>query len=267
MDARRTARALRAAARVLVLAALAAAPAPVAAAPDDVVARPLVLDRGEVEASLALEVELGIRHVGAPMSLAPDVAVGVHRDVTIGIVHSARGLSQIDAGRGLCWRGDEHGCDRAYDNAALDVRWSLQRGALTVAARSRFIIRSFDPWRPRLGLGAVARWSRSRFGITADPSLSLGLASRERGNRAALDVPLWLAVQPTCRWAVHLRTGVHGTLATFGDAYEIPVGLGVTAVPHRRVDVAVEAAFQRLLGPLNDVKSRAMWLAVTVRWP
>jgi hypothetical protein len=265
MDARRTARALRAVTLVLAVAALRSAPA--AAAPDDVIARPLVLGRGELEASLALEVELGIRRAGAPMSLAPDIAVGVHRDVTVGVVHSARGLSQIDAGRGLCWRGTGHGCDRAYDNVALDVRWALWRGAITAAARSRFIVRSFDPWRPRLGLGAVTRWSRGRLAITADPSLSLGLASRDRGNRAALDVPLWLAVQPTGRWAIHLRTGVHGTIATFGDTYEIPAGLGITAAAHREVDIAVEATFQRLLGPLNDVKTRSMWVAVTARWP
>lgn len=265
MDARR---AIRATCVVLVHAALAATSArSAAAAPDDVLARPLVLGRGEVEASLTLEVELAIRRLGAPMSLAPDVAVGVHPDVTVGIVHSARGLSQIDAGRGICWRGDDHGCDRAYDNAALDVRWLVRRAALTVAARSRFILRSIDPWRPRVGLGAVGRWSRGRFAVTADPSLSLGVTRRDRGNRAALDLPLWLAVQPTRGWALHLRTGVHGTVATFGDGYEIPFGLGVVVSPQRRVDIAVEAAYQRLLGPLNDLKTRSMWVALTIRFP
>jgi hypothetical protein len=265
MDARRTARATCAVA--LVPAALLAIAGPAVAAPDDVVARPLVLGRGEVEASLSLEVELGVRRLGEPMSLAPDVAVGIHRDVTVGIVHSARGLSQIDAGRGICWRGYDHGCDRAYDNAALDVRWLVRRAPLTIAARSRFIARSFDPWRPRVGLGAVGRWSRGRFAVTADPSLSLGVTRRDRGNRAALDVPLWLAVQPTRGWALHLRTGVHGTVATFGDGYEIPFGVGVIVTPQRRVDVAVEAAFRRLLGPLNDLKTRSMWIALTVRFP
>ena len=103
--------------------------------------------------------------------------------------------------------------------------------------------------------------------MTGDPSLSFGLANRDKGNRAGLDVPLWLAVQPTRRWAIHLRTGVHGTWATFRDAYEVPIGLGTTVAVHRYVDIAVEGAFRRLLGPLNDYKTRSMWAAVTLRWP
>jgi hypothetical protein len=247
--------------------AVAAAAAPAAASPDDVVARPLVLPRFGVEASAVLEMNLSTGRSYEPSSLAPDVWFGVTDDVTVGVVHSARALSIVDSGLGYCFRDEAHGCAAAYDNLGVDARWSLVRGELSAAARARFVVRTFDPWKPRLGAGGLVRWQRGRFAISSDPSLSIGLANRDRGNRAALDVPLWFAVQPTCRWALHLRSGVHGSLVTYGDTYEIPMGLGVTVSPHRLVDISAEAAFRRLLGPQNDFKTRAMWIAVTGRWP
>ena len=252
--------------RAPVLAAVLCTAGAASAAPDDVVARPLVLPRFGVEAAAVLELDVS-RRLGEPASLAPDVWFGATDDLTVGVVHSARALSIVDAGLGVCFRGEEHGCPRAYDNVGVEARWSLARGALAAAARGRFVVRTFDAWKPRFGAGALVRWSRGRLGITGDPALSVGLANRDEGNRAQLDVPLWLAVQPTCRWALHVRTGVHGSLATFGDTFEVPIGLGVTAAAHRRVDIAVEAAFRRLLGPLNDYKNRMAWVALTVRWP
>jgi hypothetical protein len=251
----------------LVAAALVALPSLASASPDDVVARPLVLPARSVEAAAVVEIDMSVRRRGEPTSLAPDVWYGVTDELTVGLVHSARALSLVDAGFGYCFRGEEHGCERAYDNVAVEARWSLVAGPLSAALRGRFITRSFDPWKPRLGLGALARWQRGRFAITSDPSLSLGLLNRDRGNRAALDLPLWLAAQPTRRWAVHLRSGVRGTLATFGDTYEIPVAIGTTVSPHRLVDISVEGGLRRALGALNDYKIRSMWVAVTLRWP
>ena len=46
-----------------------------AAEPNDFVARPLVLERGEIEASLTVEINLKARLVGKPLSLAPDLWV------------------------------------------------------------------------------------------------------------------------------------------------------------------------------------------------
>jgi hypothetical protein len=251
----------------LAVAALVALPSVAGASPDDIVARPLVLPARSIEAAAVVEVDLSVRRLGQPTSLAPDVWYGVTDDLTIGLVHSARALSRVDAGSGYCFRDEAHGCARAYDNVAVEARSSLASGPLSAALVVRFVNASFDPWKPRLGVGTRARWQLGRFAITGEPSLSFGLDNRERGNRDALDVPLWLAAQPTRRWALHLRSGVRGTLATFSDTYEIPVALGTTVSPHRLVDVAVEGGLRRGLGALNDYKIRSMWLAVTLRWP
>ena len=51
------------------------------------------------------------------------------------------------------------------------------------------------------------------------------------------------------------------------DTYEVPLGLGTPVAVHPNVYLAAEVAFGRLLGPLNDFKTRSGWLAVTLRWP
>lgn len=255
---------------VIALAALTAALATAraaAAAPDDLIARPLVLAPGALEGGLTLEVGLSTRQVGKPISLAPDLYWGVTDRLTVGVVHSARALSLVSSGDGICFGGVDHGCEQAYSNLGLEARWSLATGVRAAAAHVRLVTRRWSPWLPSLRIGALLRWRHGRFAVIADPFVQLGLLHRDQGNRAILDLPVWLAVQPTCRWEAYVRTGVQGEWAVFRDAWQVPLALGVRVAVSRRVDVAAEAGFERLGGPLNDAKPRAGWLGVDVRWP
>ena len=245
-------------------------PAAAAASPSDLVARPVVLHRGELVGALTVESAVALGRGASsferfePRSLAPDVAYGVTDDLTVAVAHSSRALSVVDSGAGLCVA---HACARTYDNFALDARWRVSEGALSAAARVRLVMASFDPWKPQLRLGAVGRWTRGRWAIVADPHLALGLIHRDLGNRAFVNVPVWVVVQPTCRWAIHARTGIRETLAVFGDTYAVPLGVGVTAAATRHIDVAVEAGYARLIGALPEARTIHTWLSVVVRWP
>jgi hypothetical protein len=110
-----------------------------------------------------------------------------------------------------------------------------------------------------------SRWHRGRFGITGDPYLRLGLANRDRGNRAALFVPIWFAVQPTCRWSIALHTGWNSDLAVARDGWHTPLGLVVTARARHDLEVIVEAGFPSLIGPQNQTKERALLLTASWR--
>ena len=256
---------MRSIAALLVIAALAARAA--ADPPDDVIARSLVLAPGAVEAALALESNLGAGAVTDPISIAPDAWYGATPRLTIGVVHSANALSLVGSGDGVCLGGVAHGCEQAYSNLGLEARWSLAAGEWSAAAHARLVVRRWSPWLPSARLGALVRWQRGRFAITADPYVQLGLLHRDLGNRAQVQLPLWLAVQPARGVALTLRTGVGGEVAVLGDAWGVPVGLGARVAITPRIDVAAEAAFVRLLGPLDEGKLRVGWLAVDVRWP
>lgn len=218
----------------------------------------LVLARDALLARLSLEVDLTSRRVADQLALAPDAWLGVTPRWTVGLIHSNAAIDRIASDASLCLRG----CDRPYATG-LDARWSWLRGPLAVAPRARLLVRSVDPWKPAATLGALARWTRGPFSITADPYLRLGLANRGLGNRAALVLPLWLAVAPTRCWSLALHTGWDGELATIGDGWHVPIALAATARAGAHLAISVEAGFPSLLGPQNDFKQRAMAITVS----
>ncbi len=243
-----------------------AAAAPARAEPRDLVARPLTLPRGALEARLAAELSLRSYEIAAPISLAPDVWLGLAPRWTVGVVHSAHSLGLIDEGATLCFRGrPPHGCDRSYNGSGVDVRWGWREGPLAVAPRARLVVRDVDPWKPAATAGALVRWTRGRFAIAGDPYLQLGLANRSRGNRAALVVPVRLAVQPTCRWQVALHAGWDGELAVLRDGWHGALALAIEARAVAHLHVAIEAGFRSLAGPQADLNARTLALAIAWR--
>ncbi|MBA3453398.1 MAG: hypothetical protein H0T42_09935 [Deltaproteobacteria bacterium] len=230
----------------------------------DLVTRSLVLAAGGVEAQLTAEINLQARRVGRPLSLAPDLWYGLTPRWTIGLIHSNRSVDRIDASATFCLRRFQTRCDRLYRGSGIDVRWSWKTGPLSVAPRARVLLRDVDPIKPAVTLGAMVRWTRGRFAIESDPYLRLGLANRDEGNRAALFLPVWLAVQPTCHWLIAIHTGYDSELAIWRDGYHVPFGLVVRARATSYLDVGVEAGFTSLLGPQNNIKQRAA--LVTLGW-
>jgi hypothetical protein len=233
--------------------------------PNDLVARPLVLDEGAVD--LRLAVEVGVQRVtfARPLSFAPDAWWGASPRWTIGLIHSSASVDRIDAGATFCVRESAvPSCNRLYRGSGLDVRVSAVTGALAVAPRLRLLVRDVEPFKPAVALGAQLRWTGGRFAIASDPYVRLPLANGEQGNRTALSIPLWLAVQPAHGWMITLHTGFDVDLAVFRDGSYGPFGLGVTHRVTREIDLAIEAGWARLLGPQYDAKHGA--IAITVGW-
>ena len=249
--------------RALVGVMLLAAATPARAEPTDRVAEPLVLGAGELDARLVTEVAIG-RDLGVPSSLAPDVWYGLGARWTVGITHSHASIGIVDAGASLCVRSDDLSCSGTYRGSQLDVRWSWRDdGAFALALRGRLLVRDIDPWKPAVALGATLRWHTGRFAIAGDPYLRVGLANRDAGNRDAIVVPVWLAMQPGCNWLLALHTGVDGELATLRDAWHVPIA-GVASVRIGHVEAGVEVGWASLLGPQNDFRRRAV--LVTIGW-
>ena len=251
--------------RSTLVAAVVLAAAPAYASPDDLVGRPLVLDAGAVE--LRLTAELGVqREVFArPLSFAPDAWWGLAPDWTVGVIHSSASVDRIDSGATLCVRDTAISpCDRVYRGGGLDVRYSARTGALAVAPRVRLLVRDIDPFKPAVTLGVLARWTRGRFAVTSDPYVRLPLANHELGNRAALSIPLWFAVQPARGWLIAVHTGFDADVIVLRDGSHGPFGLGVTARLTHEIDLGVEAGWARLFGPQYDAKQGTVM--ITADW-
>lgn len=223
-------------------------------------ADPVVLPRAAVQADLTVELGVSSRELLEPVSIAPDLWYGATDRLTLGLTTSSRAVSRVDAGSGLCVRSEEHGCPRLYDDLAVDARW---RVAPEAAIRARFVSSSFSPWKPSLRLGALARWRRGAWAVESDPQLAFGLWNTDQGNRATLELPVWVRFQLGCRAEGWIRTGARGELDGFTEKVAIAVGLGgeVHAGP---VDVGAEVAFPTLFGPQNQFRSRAAFVYVSL---
>lgn len=233
------------------------------ASSDDIVSRPVVLRDGGVAAELTAEVNIANNFWAKPFSLAPDLWWGATSKLTVGLVHGNASVDRFAPGASLCVRTDDVlYCDSAYHGSGLDARYQVLDGPIAVAPRARLLVRDLDPFKPALTIGALAKWTRGRYAITADPYLQLGLANTEEGNRAQLFVPFELALQPTCRWQLALSTGWNSVLASIDDGWHIPIALGIRARPTAAIDIGATVGFPTLLGPQNTPKQRVLFLAV-----
>ncbi len=246
---------------------LAVAPARAAADPTPLTERPLVQPPGACEAALAAEGNLAPRRAGEPTSLAPDLHCGVTPRATLGVTHSARALSLVDSGDGVCLSSEADGCPRVYDNAALDALYDLAgpHRAVALAARARLVAKSFDPFKPSVRLGALLRVGHGAA-LLLDPHVSLALAADDLGNRDFVNLPVRGQLDLGRYLAVELVTGVRGELVGFDEKLAIPVGAAATVALGDRADLSFEAAFPKLLGPHNTFKQRHAALTLTVRF-
>jgi hypothetical protein len=233
------------------------------AAPDDLVARPLVLAPGAVDLRLTAELAVAYHDPTSLVSLAPDAWLGLSDRWTVGVIHSDPSVDRIGTGASLCVASAAH-CDHVYRGSGLDVRYGALAGAFAVAPRVRAVIRDVDPFKPAVTLGALVRWTRGRFAITGDPYVRLPLANAALGNRSALVVPIWLAVQPAAGWLVAAHIGYDADFAVFLDGGHGPVSVVVTARATAAVELTVEAGWGQLLGPQHDAKTGT--ILITAGW-
>jgi hypothetical protein len=224
----------------------------------------LVLAPGEIDASLSIEANLAPSTVGRPLSVAPDLWWGFAPRWTVGLIHSYWSLDRIEAGSSFCLRKSTLGCDGVYHGGGVDVRWLAVSGDVEVAPRLRFLVRDLDPWKPALTVGALARWTAGRFSVTSDPYLQLGLANRDQGNRSAISLPIWFAVQPAAWATLALHTGYDTELVVWRDGWHVPVGAIGVVRPRDDFAIALEVGFTSLLGPQNTTKDRVALLTLTL---
>ena len=236
-----------------------------AAPAQDFVTRPAVLPVGSVEVVSNVEGWLLPGHALQAVSLAPDVYVGVSPRLTLGVITSNRALARVAAGSGVCFGSEHAGCVARVSNVGIDVKLGLGRGAWTLAPHGRLVMRQLGPAKPALMIGALLGWQLGRWAVVADPYVQLGLANQARGNRNSVHVPVWLRVQPTCRWQLALRTGFDSDFAVLRDGWHGALGGVVTAAVRPDVDLELSGGVRSAFGPQNTSKERSIALAVVFR--
>ncbi|HUH05237.1 MAG TPA: hypothetical protein VML75_24730 [Kofleriaceae bacterium] len=228
-----------------------------------VVDRPILVPQGmlELRGNTAI-INMSKGSAGDPISLAPDIYYGVNKKLNIGITH-------VDGG--ICAVGDA--CDKAYNAVGVDALYDLMHGgSLLAALRAGVRIPSFDPLIAGLNLGVDVKLAAGKVAVYFNPSLYVGAIKRssdatppEPFKKEELDVPLILGYQAQRQTLVFLRTGMHGPLSGFGDAVQVPIGVGATFAANNRLDFGAEWLFLNLAGKGGSADGRAIIVRIALR--
>jgi hypothetical protein len=217
--------------------------------------RPLVLGPSMFELrGDTLRLNLSKDAVGDPISLAPDLYYGIDERITIGIFHDV----------GICISGD--GCgDSVYNDFGIEGLYSLlYEGPVSMAARLGVTFNPLDPFVGGLHLGLPLRVKGGDLAVLVDPRIYFGIFERDR-KKEFVDVPVQLQYQLTDQNALLVTSGVRGPLDGFGDAVEVPVGVGAVVALSRRVDIGGEFLFTNLAGRDGGVSGRLLLLRFALR--
>lgn len=258
---------LRLAGFVVAIAVLAGGRARALAERDEAVATDLVSasqqpERGELWLALGWEKDLSER-IRGNSAVAPDLTLGLTDRLSLSWTHSSASIARIGRAGGICLEGCE---ERPEYASALLAQLELASGNGEVALLAGAVVRDPSPWKLAALAGARARWSRGRLGVDGTAYLQLGLSNTDLGNRHRLVVMVRGWLQPTCRWALGLGTGVDGELAVFADGHHIPLVGAVRTRLTSRLVAHANAGFSSLLGPQNTIRTRYAALALELRY-
>jgi len=232
---------------------------PVSNAPDgeDAVMRGVQGPAGMVSARVLLDINLSADLAGQPISLAPDLYYSVTDTFQLGLLHEGAMGWQARPGLGLCLTGKDNGCPHVYDNVGFDAMYGLVFGKAHLSAHASLFLDSFDPTAASLALGFAGKLHFSdKAALFFDPKIAIALNDRDVHDDA-LYLPVELEYQAAPKTSLKLLTGLLGGLTSFGDNYEIPLGVGVVQNLNKHFDLGARFSFDNLLGQVPDGVGRA----------
>lgn len=233
----------------------------------------LTLRQGVVAGHLAIEISVSSDNVLAPVSIAPDLHVGVLDDLTLSLVHSSSALTGFrgSAGAGVCVSGEDKNCRTTYASGGVEALYTLTRGSAAVAANAGILWTTIDPVHTDLKLGFKLRLSEGAVFATFSPNVWLALDDRfdriiAHEHQLWLPIGMWLKTTP--EFAVGVGTGVKGPLKNFGDRMSIPAGLAGQYSVSSQLGFGASLVFGKVLGGSDvmdlgfDARVVQVWLNV-----
>ena len=223
--------------------------------PLELVKRPIVLAKGMIEVKADLLVNLSKDLVGKPFSVSPDILFGVNDKLTVGLTHQT----------GLCLAGEDNGCAKVYDDAAIEAIYAFLTGELDVGAHVALEFVGFDPMTVGIDVGVTGRFRSGQIGVSFDPQLYIGLTERDAGNKEQIGIPVQIAYQVSPRLAPFAIVGLFGALEDFGNNFQVPVGFGALYSISNKLDVGGQLVFPNLAGKNNTADLRVLDLFLNFR--
>ncbi len=215
---------------------------------------------GDVVSRVVVEASLARHRMMQPLSVAPDLIVGVRDDLAIAWHHSRMFDGRLGAGNGICVVGaretlgsEPSDCDSRYSDAGISVLsnltpWLTARGGITAV--------DFSPMTLAVSAGAVVGARKENLWVSFAPTVFSGITHRELGNRDRIFAPLYIGAT-IGRGEFHLRSGFDATLETATETFSVPLGIGGSIIAGGNVRIGGEVTLDRALGMLNGMAWRS----------
>jgi hypothetical protein len=208
----------------------------------------MTLPGGKILFTAVVEANLAESSAGKPLSVAPDLWIGVSDRLTFGLVHSGRAATGFltGFGTGLCFRGGGAagpcgmGLGDVYTFAGAEARIGLTEGGFAVAFVAGAHARAFDPELLLAGkAGFVARLHSSRIAIELAPSAYIGMTQRDF-NPDQFGAPVTIFLRLGGRFALAVQGGVTFFLDDVGNTWQVPAAAGFAwwVTPKLSIDAA-----------------------------
>lgn len=212
--------------------------------------RPLTLAEGQVEITGDLTLGLDDGAALKRVHLTPDVYYGIDKNLTIGVSHHQMATPWNAAfGRSLCV-GEE--CGEAYSNVSVDVKYTLVRGDFSAALHGGLDIINFDPFGLGVRVGVMMRVRAGEtFFLDMDPGVRFGVIGRD-DYKEVINLPVRASLQLSKEVAPFVETGLLAPLDGFGDAFAVPLGIGVNVAVDRNLDLGAAVRFPLLVTGVAD---------------
>jgi hypothetical protein len=208
----------------------------------------MTLPGGRFLLTAVVETNLAEGSAGKPLSVAPDLWIGVSDRLTFGVVHSGRAATGFltGFGTGLCFRGGGAtgpcglGLGDVYTFAGAETRIGLTEGGFAVAFVAGAHARAFDPELLLAGkAGFVARLHSNRIAVELAPAAYIGMTQRDF-NPDLFGAPVTIFLRLGGRFALAVQGGVTFLLDDIGNTWQVPAAAGFAwwVTPKLSIDAA-----------------------------
>lgn len=221
----------------------------------------MTLPKGRAVLNAFVGIDLTTDAVGKPISVAPDIWYGVDDKLTIGLVHSDIGDSQLIglgavAGEGLCLTGSDNGCAKVYNNVALHARYGLAKGQTALALDGGLsFVQLSDPLLLDLNVGLVGRYHKGKLALEFSPRVFIAVTHRSADDNVMGDVghddffnafgTLLYSVAPKA--SLMVQSGFSFSIEHAGDNYFIPLSVGANIQINPKFDLMLAFSFPLFL--------------------
>ena len=208
--------------------------------PDAYAVRPLELPTGMAQLKVPVIVNLSKGLVAKPVFIPFELRLGLTSELELRLFHPVHGL---------CISGQTKGCRRVYNDLALGVLYSVMREHdMALALLGAVEVTSFsNPALLRFDAGMAFKYVHAPFSIAAWPYVGIGLNHRD-SNGDSINIPVEFAFQLSAPTALFLESGLYGSAHDFGNAWSMPLGVGINYLLQHAVDMGAEFKLDNALG-------------------